>query len=136
MLAFIFGVQIMKTPRNHIPYITLPSFLRRVLKAYAIKTLIREQGCELNRIGRSRNWQLKATFEQLEQTISVIEASEEASWQWVATHLSKQRKNLGFDMLVSIALKKPGVTVTELMQRTDCTIAEARRVIDTIEFGE
>lgn len=126
----------MRKTSNNTHHITLPSFLRRVLKAYAIKTLIREQGCELNRIGRSRNWQLKATFEQLEQTISVIEASKEASWQWVATHLSKQRKNLGFDMLVSIALKKPGITVTELMQRTDCTIAEARRVIDTIEFAE
>ncbi len=125
----------MKTP-NNIPHITLPSFLRRVLKAYAIKALIRDQGCELNRIGRSRNWQLKATFEQLEQTINVIEASEETSWRWVATLLSKQRKNLGFDMLTSIALKKPGITVTELMQRTDCTIVEARRVIDTIEFGE
>lgn len=136
MLAFILDFQIMKTPKNHIPYITLPSFLRRVLKAYAIKALMREQGCEVNRIGRSRNWQLKATFEQLEATIAAIEASEEPSWQWLATHLSKQRKNLGFDMLVSIALKKPGITVTELMQRTDCTIAEARRVIDKIEFDE
>lgn len=126
----------MKTPKNHIPYITLPSFLRRVLKAYALKTLIREQGGDLNRIGRSRNWQLKATFEQLERTISVIEQSEETSWQWVAQHLSKQRKNLGFDMLLSIAQKKSGITVSELMLRTDCTIAEARRVIDTIEFGE
>lgn len=126
----------MKTPKNHIPYITLPSFLRRVLKAYAIKALMREQGCEVNRIGRSRNWQLKATFEQLEATIAAIEASEEPSWQWLATHLSKQRKNLGFDMLVGIALKKPGITVTELMQRTDCTIAEARRVIDKIEFDD
>ncbi len=34
------------------------------------------------------------------------------------------------------AQKKAGITVTELMQRTDCTIAEARRVIDAIEFGE
>jgi hypothetical protein len=126
----------MKTPSTNIPYIILPSFIRRVLKAYAIKTLIRQQGCELNRIGRSRNWRLQATFEQLEQTINVIEASEEASWLWVATHLSKQRKNLSFDMLVTVALKKPSITVTELMQRTDCTIAEARRVIDTIEFGE
>jgi len=126
----------MKTPKNHIPYITLPSFLRRVLKAYALKTLIREQGCELNRIGRSRNWQLKATFEQLEQVIHVIEQSEELSWQWLATHLSKQRKNLGFDMLISIAQKKPSITVSELMQRTDCTIAEARRVIDMLEFGD
>ncbi|ARD45264.1 ribosome recycling factor family protein [Colwellia sp. PAMC 21821] len=126
----------MKTLKNQIPYITLPSFLRRVLKAYALKTLIRDQGCELNRIGRSRNWQLKATFEQLEQTISLIEQSEEASWQWLATHLSKQRKNLGFDMLLTIAQKKPGITISELMQRTDCTIAEARRVIDILEFGE
>ena len=125
----------MKTPKNHIPYITLPSFLRRVLKAYALKALIREQGCEINRIGRSRNWQLKATFEQLEQTISLIERSEETSWQWLATHLSKQRKNLSFDMLLTIAQNKPEITVSELMQRTDCTIAEARRVIDTLEFG-
>lgn len=126
----------MKTPKNNIPYITLSSFLRRVLKAYALKSLIRAQGCELNRIGRSRNWQLKATFEQLEQTVSLIEQSEEASWQWVAIHISKQRKNLGLDMLLIIAKKKPGITISELMQRTDCTIAEARTVIDILEFGD
>lgn len=125
----------MKTPSSQIPYITLPSFLRRVLKAYELKALIREQGCELNRIGRSRNWQLKATFEQLEQTINVIEKSKEGSWLWVATHLAKQRKILGFDMLISIAKKKPGITISELILRTDCTIAEARKVIDTIEFS-
>tara|TARA_R110000787_G_scaffold41259_10_gene102079 strand:- start:1245 stop:1634 length:390 start_codon:yes stop_codon:yes gene_type:complete len=126
----------MKTAKNQIPYITLPAFLRRVMKAYALKTLVREQGCELNRIGRSRNWQLKASFEQLEATINAIEQSTEPSWQWLATHLAKQRKNLAFDMLISIAQKKSGITVSELMLRTDCTIAEARRVIDTIEFGE
>ncbi|MEH6597092.1 MAG: ribosome recycling factor family protein [Colwellia polaris] len=126
----------MKTPKSNIPYITLPSFLRRVLKAYALKSLIRAQGCELNRIGRSRNWQLKATFEQLENITSLIEQSEESSWQWVAVHISKQSKNLGFDMLLAIAKKNSGITVSELMQRTDCTIAEARRVIDVLEFGE
>tara|TARA_R110000737_G_scaffold73903_1_gene102826 strand:+ start:368 stop:757 length:390 start_codon:yes stop_codon:yes gene_type:complete len=126
----------MKTAKNQIPYITLPSFLRRVLKAYALKALIRQQGCQLSRIGRSRNWQLKATFEQLEATIKVIEESAEPSWQWLAAHLSKQRKNLGFNALVSIAQKSPSITVSALMQRTDCTMAEARRVIDTIEFGD
>ncbi|WP_085298642.1 ribosome recycling factor family protein [Cognaticolwellia mytili] len=126
----------MKKPSNNTHQIILPSFLRRVLKTSSIKTLIRQQGCDLNRIGRSRNWRLQATFEQLERTISAIEISEESSWLWVATHLSKQRKNLSFDMLVTIAQKKPEITVTELMQRTDCTIAEARRVIDNIEFGE
>lgn len=126
----------MKTQKNNIPHIILPSFLRRTLKAYVLKALIRDHGCQLNRIGRSRNWQLKATFEQLEKIIHTIETSEEPSWQWVATHLSKQRKDLGFDTLVAIAKKKPGITVTELTQRTDCTILEARQVIDVIEFGE
>lgn len=126
----------MKTPRNNIPYITLPSFLRRVLKAYALKAQIREHGGELNRIGRSRNWQLKATFEQLEAITHAITISNEPSWQWLATHLSKQRKDLAFDALIDIAQKKPSITITELMKRTDCTIAEARRVIDVIEFSE
>ncbi|SEK35367.1 Ribosome recycling factor [Colwellia chukchiensis] len=126
----------MKTPKNQTPFIILPSFLRRVLRAYALKSLIRAQGCELNRIGRSRNWQLKASFEQLEATIAAISDSEEPSWQWLATHLAKQSKNLAFDVLVGIAKKKPGITVSELMQRTDCTIAQARRVIDTIEFDD
>lgn len=126
----------MKTLKSNKPYITLPSFLRRVIKAYALKSLIRAQGCELNRIGRSRNWQLKATFEQLEETVRLIEQSEETSWQWVATLIAKQSKNLSFDMLLTIAKKKSGITVSELMLRTDCTIAEARKVIDVLEFGE
>ncbi len=124
----------MKTPPHQPSDITLPSFLRRVLKGYLLKALIRQQGCKLNRIGRSRNWQLKASFEQLELTISAIEESEEESWRWLATHLSKQRKNLSFDMLLSIAQKKPGITISELILRTDCTIVEARKVIDVLEF--
>ena len=126
----------MKTSKNHIPYITLPSFLRRVLKSSALKALFFEQGCELKRIGRSRHWQLKASFEQLEAIISAIEANAEPSWQWLVTLLSKRRKNLDFDSLISIAEKKPGITVSELMLRTDCTIAQARNVIDTIEFRD
>ena len=39
-------------------------------------------------------------------------------------------------MLLAIAQKKPGITISELMQRTDCTIAEARKVIDILEFGD
>ena len=79
----------MKTAKNKTPNITLPAFLRRVLKSSVLKSLIREQGGELNRIGRSRNWQLNASFEQIEAIITAIEASEEQSWQWLVTHLSK-----------------------------------------------
>lgn len=118
------------------PYVALPSFIRRIDKADKLKSLIRAQGCELNRIGRSRHWRLNASFEQIEAVISAIEVSKEASWQWLVIHLTKQHKDLSFDMLLSIAKKKPTITLSELMLRTDCTIAEARKVIDTIEFGD
>lgn len=118
-----------------IPLITLPSLLRRVINTNALKTLIRTHGGELKRIGRSRNWQLTVTFEQLESIITAIADSEESSWQWLASHLAKQRKNLSFDMLLEVASNKPNITVSELMIRTDCSIVEARKVIDTLEFG-
>ncbi len=126
----------MKQSNIDIPLITLPSLLRRVINSNKLKTLVRTQGGELKRIGRSRNWQLKATFEQLEIIITAIEQSDESTWQWLAPHLAKQRKNLSFDMLLAIATDKPNITVSELMMRTDCTIVEARKVIDTLEFGE
>lgn len=113
--------------------ITLPSFLRRVMKAYALKSKIRIIGCTLQRKGRSRNWVLSATFEQLEQVVGAIVASEEASWQWVAKYISEQKNNLSHHELLNIAKKQPGISINQLMARTDCTIAEARLVIDELE---
>jgi len=116
--------------------IILPSFLRRVMRAYAIKALMRSTGCELNRIGRSRNWQLKATLEQLEQITQLIESSEEETWQWVALLIQKQHQSYTYDSLIRIAKNKPGITVNELVSKTDCTVAEARKIIDEIEWQE
>lgn len=116
--------------------ITLPSFLRRVFKAYALKSEIREIGAELNRIGRSRNWQLKATFEQIEAIIDITENANEDSWLWVAKLLRQQHQHLTHDMLLNIAKKNPGITVNQLMAKTDCTIAQARQVIDELEWEE
>jgi hypothetical protein len=126
----------MKTSPSHIPVINLPSLLRKVIKAYALKAGIRDCGCELYRIGRSRNWQLKATFEQIEQVVDFILSSEEPSWQWLANHLKNQRQTLSHDELVRIAKIKPDITVNQLISRTDCTIAEARKVIDELEWLE
>ena len=47
------------------------------MKAYALKSLIRAQGCELQRIGRSRNWKLIANKQQLFTIINEVEASNE-----------------------------------------------------------
>ena len=116
--------------------IILPSFLRRVMKAYALKAHIRELGGELNRIGRSRNWQLKANREQLEDIINTIESNQETSWQWVAKKLREHVTYTTFESLLQIAKNKPGITVNELMGKTDCTISQARKVIDEIEFSD
>lgn len=114
--------------------ITLPSFLRKTMKAYALKSEIRGLGCELSRVGRSRNWILKATISQVQDIIELIEASGEESWQWLAKLLKKQRESLTYDELMYIAQQNQGITVNQLVALTDCTSAQARRVIDEIEF--
>lgn len=104
------------------------------MKAYAIKSLIREAGCELNRMGRSRNWQLTATPEQIFQVISHIENSNEDSWLWVAKKLKQDGQQFSHSLLIDIAKRNTGITVNELMAKTDCTVSQARKVIDDIEW--
>ena len=113
--------------------ITLPSFLRRTLKAYILKSYIRKQGCDLHRIGRSRNWQLKANFDQLQAIITFVNLSNEPSWLWLEKLLKNEYTNLTHDELVRIASALEEVTISALIARTDCTIAQARTVIDELE---
>lgn len=103
------------------------------MKAYALKAEIRSLGCTLQRKGRSRHWILSATFEQLEHVVEYIRSSEEPTWQWVANHISEQKNNLTHQELLNIARKQSCISINQLMARTDCTIAEARIVIDELE---
>lgn len=116
--------------------LVLPSFLRRVLKAYALKSHIRDLGCDLSRIGRSRNWQLVASPKQINDIILLIESANEDSWLWLAKHLSVEHKQLSYSSLLDIAKDHPNISVNELMAKTDCTIEQARRVIDQLEWSE
>ena len=113
--------------------IKLPSFLRRTMKAYALKTKIREVGCELSRIGLSRNWQLKANITQIQAIVSFIEQEDEDSWLWLAKRLKQEYQHLSHDALLSIAKQQNSITIANFMATTDCTIAQARKVIDELE---
>lgn len=113
--------------------ITLPSFLRRSLKAYELKAHIRKMDCELSRIGRSRNWLLKANFSQLQDIVDFIEHEDEDSWLWLAKLLKNQYQHLSHESLVVMAERIENVTVAALMAQTDCTLAQARRVLDKLE---
>ena len=114
--------------------IILPSFLRKSLKAYALKALIREHGCTLNRIGRSRNWQLKGTTDQLELVINDIAQIDEASWQWLIKKLSSHIEYSTHESLLALAKRNPNITVNELMTKANCTLAQARQIIDELEW--
>ena len=113
--------------------ITLPSFLRRILKAYALKAEIRALGCQLHRIGRSRNWQLKAQHQQLVAIVTAIESANEPSWLWLAKLLRQHYETITHEELVHIARKNINISINELISKTDCTLVQARKVIDEIE---
>jgi Ribosome recycling factor len=113
--------------------INLPSFLRRTMKAYLLKAHIRHSGCELSRIGRSRNWQLRANFSQLQSIIDYIEQEHEESWLWLAKLLKKEYQHLSHDSLLAFASRIENVTIAALIAHTDCTLAQARKVLDELE---
>ena len=103
------------------------------MKACALKAKIREVGCDLHRVGRSRNWQLKANFSQIQSIVAFIEQEEEPSWLWFAKLLKQEYQHLSHDALLSLAKRQSSITITSLMAQTDCTIAQARKVIDELE---
>jgi len=113
--------------------INLPSFLRRTLRADTLKAYIRQLGCDLIRIGRSRNWQLKANITQLQAIVSFIENQDEASWLWLAKHLEGQYKHLNHENLLVLAESMSNVTISALMTQTDCTLTQARKILDELE---
>ena len=113
--------------------INLPSFVRRSNKAQPLKLYIRQQGCQLSRIGRSRNWQLKANFTQLQAIVRFIENENEVSWLWLEKRLKKEYQHLNHEDLVKLAKRLSTLTISALMAQTDCTLAQARKVLDELE---
>ena len=103
------------------------------MKAYALKAFIRQQGCDLHRIGRSRNWLLKANVVQLQAISEFIDQSDEPTWLWLSKLLKNQYQHLSHDELLRIARMLAEVTVSALIARSNCTLAQARRVIDELE---
>ena len=133
MLAVLFKLLNYSIIVSKLAIINLPSFLRRVMKAYAIKAHIRSQGGDLHRIGRSRNWQLKIERHKIIDVVQLIEGADEPSWLWVSKLLRQQNEHLSYEEIMDIAKRNSGITINELVIKTDCTIAEARKVIDELE---
>lgn len=114
--------------------IVLNAFVRKSDNSDALKALIRSTGATLSRKGRSRNWLLQANNEQILLIIRLIHEVGEDSWVWLTKRLNDTRAQLSHDELLVMARRKPTITVTELISLTDCSLAEARKVLDQIEW--
>lgn len=111
----------------------LPSLVRRCHNAYLLKVFIKGAGAELRRVGRSRNWVLLADTEQASNIIEYIEESNEKSWQWVAKALFTEIEVLSYEALLFLAKQQPNITIANLISKTNCTLAQARKVLDDLE---
>jgi len=114
--------------------ITLNGLVRRTLNTDSLKVGIKSTGAKLSRKGRSRNWTLQANSEQVRQIIELISQSGEDSWRWLTKKLIEERPKLNHQELRKIAIKDPSMTITQLTSLTDCTLLDARIVLDDIEW--
>jgi len=114
--------------------IVLNSFIRRTDHTHTLKAMIATTGAKLSRKGRSRNWLLELSQQQSIELISLITQSKHESWYWLVKKLDEQKQSYSFDELLSLAQRQPSLTVTQLMSLSDCTLADARKVIDKLEW--
>ena len=114
--------------------VMLNAFVRKCVDAYLLKVVIRDSGAHLSRKGRSRNWILIANASQMAKIIHNVEQSQQTSWQWLATLLQQQRQSLTGQELLILVQRNPAISTTQLIYLTDCTLAQARKVLDEAEW--
>ncbi|NMH64960.1 ribosome recycling factor family protein [Shewanella salipaludis] len=128
--------------------IALPSLIHRIGRegVKAAQTLALQHNCELKRVRRSRNWALCGKARAVQALIAALRGADSGAdsleqkqleqKQLVQKHLiHKLEQGLlpHADKLESLDAKlarliqgNPGVTLGELMQLTQCSIAQAR----------
>jgi len=114
--------------------IALSSLVRRTSNTEALKTQIKACGATLSRKGRSRNWVLRANNAQIRHIIEIINGADEDSWRWLATKLVDNMPPTSREEILALAQQNPAITVMQLVIATDCSPAEAREVLDALEW--
>ncbi len=126
-----------KASDTDIVIIAFPSFIRRVggETAKALKAIASQQKCELKRIRRSRNWQLSGKVEDLDLFAQQLKGHTliqdypffiERVVEGIRPHLQESLP-IRLSQLIS---NYPAITLAELMEKTGCTIAQARLARD------
>ncbi len=114
--------------------ITLKSLVRRTERTHELKQLLKSTGASLSRQGRSRNWRLHASHEQLRAIRKLLSQQNEKSWGWLAKLLADKQPKLNREEIKAMAKKAPNITIKALSIEADCTLKEAREIIDELEW--
>lgn len=114
--------------------ILLPSLIHRIGgdSVKHAKTVALQCDCELKRVRRSRNWQLLGLAVQVQLFSMQLKAVNREAFRYliqkIDTGLLGHADKLESleDKLKRLIIQNPNITLNELIQLTDCTIAEAR----------
>ena len=117
---------------NNIAPIAVRALAGRTVDTFAVKALIRETGAVLTRKGRSSNWLLFADKAQMREIVSQVEQSDQPSWQWLAKLIREKSQLYSYNELLNLVTRNPAITIKQLVAMTDCTVTEARKVMDDV----
>ncbi|MEZ9231019.1 ribosome recycling factor family protein [Vibrio amylolyticus] len=115
--------------------VALPSLIHRLDgdRVKQAKTRALEYQCELKRVRRSRNWQLIGDPLALKNYRQSFTEELYESFTYLIKKLDQTLATLEFETetieekLEKIVISTPNVTLAELIERTDCTMSQARR---------
>lgn len=129
-----------KVNPSHI-IIALPSLIHRIggdNNAQA-KQLAHHLGCELKRIRRSRNWQIIGERDNLQTFQNTLQHESELKFQYLISKLQQglaqpdDKLDSKAEQLATLIKQQPDITLSELMEKTHCTLVEARLARATVE---
>lgn len=119
---------------NELITILLPSLIHRIGRE-AVKQaqlLATQQGCELKRVRRSRNWSVSGNALDVQALNKALAAAKVEAFRYLIQKLDSALL-LHADKLEPLAAKlvrlineNPNVTLNELIELTQCSITEAR----------
>ncbi|MGO1298322.1 MAG: ribosome recycling factor family protein [Vibrio sp.] len=122
--------------------IVLRSLVRHVGRAQTsqLRDSATQYGCVLQRIRRSRDWQIEGTPHQLHQFCQYCQSLPQDTHQFIIQRVHGALAKLPTqpaadpsDVLQQLVRENRAITLAELMAHTDCTMREARAARDAVD---
>lgn len=111
----------------------LPSLIHRIGREQtkALCTIACEHGCAINRVRRSRHWQVKGSYTNLQALRRSLQDQDSITHHFVISKLTVSLEKIEPPMTIEQQLAlllatNPNVTLNEMMEMTQCTVSQAR----------